>query len=104
MKIGIIISQNNPETVWNAFRLANFSLNKNHTVKVFLINKGVECKEIESQQFNVKEQIDKFIALNGKIFTCGTCLKFRKKEGVCPISTMEDLLLIIEESDKILSF
>jgi len=55
MKIGIIISQNNPETVWNAFRLANFSLNKNHTVKVFLINKGVECKEIESQQFNVKD-------------------------------------------------
>ena len=104
MKIGIIISQNDPETVWNAFRLANFSLNKNHTVKIFLINKGVECREIKSQQFNVKEQIDKFIALNGKIFTCGTCLKFRKKEGVCSLSTMEDLLRIIKESDKILSF
>ena len=104
MKIGIIISQNDPETVWNAFRLANFSLNKNHTVKIFLINKGVECREIKSQQFNVKEQIDKFIELGGKIFTCGTCLKFRKKEGVCSLSTMEDLLRIIKESDKILSF
>ncbi|PJE75618.1 sulfur reduction protein DsrE, partial [Candidatus Uhrbacteria bacterium CG10_big_fil_rev_8_21_14_0_10_48_11] len=37
MKIGIIISQTNPETVWNVFRLANFSLKQGDEVKIFLI-------------------------------------------------------------------
>ena len=34
MKIGIVISQIDPETVWNAFRFANFSLGKKHEVRV----------------------------------------------------------------------
>ena len=42
MKIGIIISQTDPEVVWNAFRLGNFSLDKQHSVKVFLVGKGVD--------------------------------------------------------------
>ena len=106
MKIGIIISQIDPETVWNAFRFGNFSINKQHTVKVFLISKGVECEDIDDRNFNVKEQIEKFIDNNGKIFACGTCLKSRHKEGspVCPLSTMQDLMKIVEESDKIVSF
>ena len=29
MKLGIVIHSDHPETVWNAFRLANFSLKKN---------------------------------------------------------------------------
>ena len=106
MKIGIIISQTDPETVRNAFRFGNFSLNKNYDVKVFLIGKGVECEEIRDQNFNVKEQLDKFLNGGGKIFACGTCLKSRHKEGspVCPLSTMQDLMNIVEESDKIVSF
>lgn len=106
MKIGIIISQIDPETVWNAMRLANFSLSKEHQVKVFLIGKGVECEEINDSKFNVKEQIEKFIESKGKILACGTCLKSRQKESseVCPLSTMQDLMNIVEESDKIISF
>jgi len=106
MKIGIIISQVEPETVWNAFRFGNFSLDKKHTVKVFLIGKGVEYEEINNEKFNIKKQVEKFIDSNGEIFACGSCMKSRKKEGspVCPLSTMQELMNIVEESDKLVSF
>ena len=106
MKIGIIISQAEPETAWNAFRFGNFSLDKKHGVNVFLIGKGVECEEARNEQFNVNEQAEKFLAKGGKIFACGTCLRSRGKEGspVCPLSTMQDLLNIVEQSDRIISF
>jgi uncharacterized protein involved in oxidation of intracellular sulfur len=73
---------------------------------VFLIGKGVECEEINDEKFNVKEQIEKFLNCGGEIFACGACLKTRHKEGspVCPISTMQDLMSIVEKSDKIISF
>ena len=106
MKIGIIISQTDCETVWNAFRFGNFSLSKQHNVKIFLIGKGVECEEIDDKNFNVREQTEKFLSGGGTIFACGACLKSRHKEGtpVCPLSTMQDLMNIVEESDKIISF
>ena len=46
MKLGIVISQTDPETVWNAFRFGNFSLNKGHNVRTFLIGKGKKFREI----------------------------------------------------------
>jgi len=106
MKIGVVISTNEPEVVWNAFRLGNVSLKASHAVKVFLINKGVEVEDIKSDKHDVKGQIDSFIANKGQILACGTCLKARQKEGtnICPISTMNDLLKLVEESDRILTF
>jgi uncharacterized protein involved in oxidation of intracellular sulfur len=105
MKIGIVISTNDPETVWNAFRLGNIALKENHSVKIFLINKGVEAEDIKSEKFNVIEQFHLFIESKGELLVCGTCLKARQKEGgVCPISTMKDLLRVVEESDKLLTF
>jgi len=106
MKIGIVISQVDPETVWNAFRFANFALGKQHVVKAFFIGKGVECESIDDEKFNIKEQLEKFIGNGGTVFACGTCLQSREKEGtpVCPLSTMQDLMDLVEESDKVLSF
>ena len=106
MKIGIVIGTNEPEVVWNAFRFGSTSLKANHEVKVFLINKGVEIGEIKDEKYNVKEQTDLFIENKGQILACGTCLKSREKESskVCPISTMKDLLNLVEESDKVLTF
>ena len=97
MKIGIVISTNEPEVVWNAFRFGNTSIKANHEVKVFLINKGVEVEEIKNEKYNVKEQTDLFIKNKGQILACGICLKSREKEGsnVCPISTMKDLLRLV---------
>lgn len=106
MKLGIVISTNDAEEVWNAFRFGNVALKQNHTVKVFLVNKGVEAEGIKSERFPVAEQLQSFIANKGEILACGTCLKARQKEGtnVCPISTMADLLKLVEESDKLVTF
>ncbi len=106
MKIGIVIGTNEAEVVWNAFRFGNTSLKANHKVKIFLINKGVEIEDSKDEKYNVKEQADSFLENNGQILACGTCLKSREKEGskVCPISTMKDLLKLVEESDRVLTF
>ena len=61
MKLGIVIYSDHPETVWNAFRLANFSLNKKDQVKVFLMAKGVESESIGNEQFNILDQMNKFL-------------------------------------------
>jgi len=34
LKMGIVIHSNEPETVWNAFRFGNYSLNEGDEVKV----------------------------------------------------------------------
>jgi len=106
MKLGIVLSTNDPEEVWNAFRFGNVALKANHEVKIFLINKGVEAEEIKSERFPVAEQLHSFVENKGEILACGTCLKVRQKEGTdcCPISTMVDLLKFVEASDKIVTF
>ncbi|MCK4796588.1 MAG: DsrE family protein [Spirochaetes bacterium] len=106
MKLGIVIYSNESETVWNAFRLGVFSLKQGDSVKVFLLAKGVECESIDTDKFNVNEQIKLFISNGGKIFACGSCLKIRNSNGneICPLSTMKDLYDIINESDKVVTF
>tara|TARA_Y100000385_G_scaffold102968_1_gene106454 strand:+ start:556 stop:876 length:321 start_codon:yes stop_codon:yes gene_type:complete len=106
MKLGIVIHSDHPETVWNAFRLANFSLKKNDVVNVFLMAKGVEAESLSTDQFNIIEQMNNFITSNGILYACGTCIKIRNKESteLCPLSTMADLYQIIYDSDKIISF
>ena len=106
MKLGIVIYSDHPETVWNAFRLANFSLNKNDTVNVFLMAKGVETESLSNNQFDIKEQMNNFINSKGILYACGTCIKIRNKQSteLCPLSTMADLYEIINSSDKIISF
>ncbi len=106
MKFGIVLGTKKPEPAWNAFRFGITSLKANHEVKVFLINEGVEIEDTKDEKYNVKEQVDSFIENKGKILACGTCLKSRQKESTttCPISTMKDLLKLVEESDKILTF
>lgn len=106
MKFGIIINTNEPETVWNAFRFGTTSLLNDHEVKTFLLGRGVEAENIRDEKFNIQEQIQLFVENNGKIFSCGSCLKIRQMQGseVCPVSTMHDMLHIVEESDKILVF
>ena len=106
VKFGIVLSTKEPEKAWNAVRFGVTALKENHKVKVFLINEGVEVEGIQNEKYGVKEQIDLFIENKGQILACGTCLKSRQKEGsnVCPISTMKDLLRLVEESDRILTF
>lgn len=106
MKLGIIIYSNDPETVWNAFRLGVFALNKSDQVKIFLLAKGVECESLDTEKLKVTEQMNDFVQADGEILACGTCLKIRQSEGseMCPLSTMSDLYALINESDKVVSF
>jgi len=106
MKIGLVIYSNDPETVWNALRLGNFSLKEGDDVSVFLMAKGVECESIDTGKFKVNEQIDAFVTNGGKIMACGTCLKMRRSEesSHCPPSTMKDLYAMIRECDRLLTF
>ena len=106
MKIGIVLSTNEPEEVWNAFRFANVSLENNHIVRVFLVNKGVEAEDIKSERFLVKEQLQTFLEGKGELLACGTCMKNRQKQesNFCPIATMKDMLEVVEWADKLLTF
>jgi uncharacterized protein involved in oxidation of intracellular sulfur len=106
MKLGIVIYSNEPETVWNAFRLGVFSCKQGDTVSAFLLGMGVEAEILKSEKFDVAGQIRTFSEAGGSILACGTCLKIRQSEGsdICPISTMQDLYAMINTSDKLLSF
>ena len=106
MKIGFIINTSDPETVWNAFRLAIAAISKKHKLKVFLLGKGVEIDTINNSKFNISKETAVFKEKGGEILACGTCLYKRGKSeiGLCPVSSMDDLVKIIEESDKILTF
>jgi len=89
MKLGIILQSNKSEHAWNTFRLGITALKSNHQVEIFLMSEGSEFKE-----------------LKGEIYACGSCLKVRGKEEskICPVSTMSDLLKMVEKSDKVLIF
>ncbi len=105
MKLGIIISTNELEIVWNVYRLANFALNGGNKVKIFLLARGVES-EIRNEKYNVKKQITQFVSNGGKIYACGTCMKSRNidTKNICSLSSMKDLYQIVKESDKVLTF
>ncbi len=106
MNLGLIIYSNDSETVWNAFRLGNFALEDGDQVNVFLLGKGVECESINTEKFNITEQMKILLDKGGKILACGSCLKIRQSNSSeqCPLSTMKDLYEIIKTSDKIISF
>ena len=51
MKLGVIIHSTDAEVVYNALRLANFSLKEGDQVKVFLLASGVEYESLNSDNF-----------------------------------------------------
>ncbi len=103
MKLAIIISSDEPENAWNAFRLANLALEKKDEVSVFLLNSGVECLE-DKGKYDTKTLSGQFEQKGGKILACGTCVKSRKMGNVCEISNIETLYNLIKESDKTVFF
>ena len=107
MKLGIILQTNKQEQVWNVLRLGITALKASHQVNIFLLSEGSELESIpDTQNFDISAKVKEFKELKGEIYACGTCLKMRGKEesGVCPISTMSDLLKLVETSDKVLTF
>ncbi len=105
MKLGIIVNTNDPEKAWNALRLGNEALAAGNETDLFLLGSGVEIVSIKNKTFNVAGVLKKFLDNGGSLLACGTCLEVRHQEaGVCPISTMSELVEMISDSDKIVTF
>jgi len=107
VKLAIVISNDDPENIWNAFRFANFSIKKGDRVGVFLLGKGVDYEGLSTERFDLLQEANKFVeSENAEILACGTCLKIRHQEstGLCPVSTMDHLYELVKESDKVLTF
>jgi uncharacterized protein involved in oxidation of intracellular sulfur len=106
MKLAMVLTVAEPETVFNALRLANYARKQGDAVKVFLLGKGVELDQLQDPRFDVRGQAEAFLAAGGCILACGTCLELRHAEGseLCPLSTMKDLYGMVEEADKVLTF
>ena len=105
MKLGIIINTKEAETAWNSLRLGNTSLKAGHTVSVFLLGSGVEIENIDHKTYDVKTTLADFLHRGGKLLACGTCLKSRQiKGGACPISTMSELMAMIDDAEKVVTF
>jgi sulfur relay (sulfurtransferase) complex TusBCD TusD component (DsrE family) len=106
MKLGIILSQTEPETIFNALRLANYSLKQGDSVKIFLIGKAVELDGINDPKFKVQEEARMVLDGGGQFLACGTCLKLRESAGseICRLSTLNDVYEILQDSDRVLTF
>jgi uncharacterized protein involved in oxidation of intracellular sulfur len=60
MKVLIIISTDDGETVYNAMRLANVGAKKGDDVFVFMLGKGVLFERAGNEHFDVMGQVNQF--------------------------------------------
>jgi sulfur relay (sulfurtransferase) complex TusBCD TusD component (DsrE family) len=106
MKLLVTIATAEPETAFNALRLALFARQKGDEVTVFLIGKGVEVDQITEEPFDAKAQAEALLAAGGSIQACGICLQLRNSEGsaVCPLSTMQTLYDLVAGAERVVSF
>ena len=105
MKLCIILNTNHPETSWNAVRLGSAAMANGHEANLCLLGPGVELENIKNASFDVTEVFKGFVSSGGSSFACGTCLEQRHQEaGACSISTMSQLVEIIADADKVVTF
>ena len=81
MKLAMVISQTNPELVFNAFRLANFSRKEGDEVKVFLLAEGVELDRINNPIFDVRGQAGSFLQAGGRSSLAGRASSCATRKG-----------------------
>jgi uncharacterized protein involved in oxidation of intracellular sulfur len=104
MKLGIVLNSSDPETAYNGLRLGDQALGTGNEATVFLLGSGVEITNVESETFDVAGTLQRFLDGGGGLLACGTCLDVRHQEaGICPVSTMAQLLELITASDKVVS-
>jgi uncharacterized protein involved in oxidation of intracellular sulfur len=65
MKIGMVISQETPEVIWNAFRLANMMLEGMDDVTIFLNGPSVKYEKLDTSQFPFNELAKLFTLSEG---------------------------------------
>ena len=106
MTLAVVISNNDPETVHNALRLAAYSQSVGDNVSLFLLGAGVEIKGISNAGFDVLQKIRAFHHEGGEILACGTCLERRGlgKSDLYQIATIADLRNLIDRSERVVTF
>jgi len=94
-----------PETVFNALRLAQYSLRQGDSVRIFLSGRGVEMDQIQDAKFDVKVIAQELLGAGAEFLARGTCLKLRHSDGseICPLSTLKDHYEIIRDSDRVVT-
>ncbi|MFO7603690.1 MAG: DsrE family protein [Gammaproteobacteria bacterium] len=98
-------------TIWNALRLASTTLGYDHSVTVFLLGKGVECVNVKSLKYDIREQLQVFAEHGGSLMGCGVCVESRAdvmpflgEDLSCVLGSMQNLYGLIHEADKVLTF
>lgn len=111
MHVAVMISSNDSESVWNAFRFANTALASGDRVEVFLLGKGVEAPAIGTLQYDIQEQMDAFLGAGGRLIGCSVCCESRKELMPslqsalrCEMGSMQALHDLVACADKVLSF
>lgn len=108
MKIGILISSGDPETLWNAFRFGvlRLSMDYDNEVNIFLNAKATNYEEADSKKFNIKELAKSFVLGGGKIIGCQKSMGIRGLEGneVCQKGGQKDLYELLVKSERFICF
>jgi hypothetical protein len=81
MKHGITPYSNDPEAVFQAFRLRHYAVKKGRRSKYLSISEGVEYEEHDIELFKVSEQINCFLDQEGRTYSCTSCVNIGKKGG-----------------------
>lgn len=104
--LGVVISSNDVETVWNALRLATYAQSKGDKVVLFLVGKGLDGFQTKDSIFALEPLKDEFMGNGGQTIACGTCAQKRGTDdiGMCTIASLADLYYIIDRSKKVISF
>ena len=99
--IDVILTTETHEDHFNGARLDVVpwrKLRREKTARVF------SSENINEEAFDVASAVERFLDSGGRLLACGTCLELRHQEaGVCPISTMSELVEMITESDKVVT-
>ena len=106
MNYALVINTDETETVWNAFRFGSAALSRGHEVSAFLLGQAVDIEQMGSERFDVQSLLVRFDELGGVALSCGTCLRLREMDAsaLCPMSTMDDLVRLTEEANRVVSF
>ena len=105
MRLGLILETDDPERVWNAFRLANAALDAGHSVETFLLGDGVVAPDLHHEKFNPHGVMRKYTNDDGTLYACGTCMDSRdiEPDDLRPRSTMDDCVTLVENADEVLT-
>ncbi|MCQ2193963.1 MAG: hypothetical protein MJZ28_03340 [Paludibacteraceae bacterium] len=103
--IGIIISTNDEETIWNVMRFANYSIEWGNKVSIFLLGKGVEIEGLAKTNKDIGDQVQKYLDLEGTIYGCQVCFQSRKATNqICKLGCIQDMYEVVKKNKVVLSF